>query len=108
MKKGGFVRVVDGSYSMLSDNGNPANSSNGLILGGEGIWKILQIGKFPKYTCNDTHNLLKICAEKESFGGKTVPYTGKKEINNVKLQSVKSPSRIAWTQLRFCYSVEGK
>lgn len=96
MKKGDLVRIVDGSYAMLSDNGNPAEETSGSILINQGNWEILQIGKFPNETDNDTYEMLK-----------SNPQI-KKQINNVKLKSSRCPSRIAYSQLRFCYSVEDK
>lgn len=89
MEKGNLVRVTDGSYSMLSDNNGGPRPTNGRVLIAEGDWKILEVGKFPKFTDN------KIV---DRWGGE-------REVNNVQLQSVKCPSRVCWTQLCFCHSV---
>jgi hypothetical protein len=77
---------------MLSDNGNEPVDTCGTVLIGEGVWEIIQLGKFPKQTENST----------------PMACGFKLEVNNVCLRSKRCPERKCWTQLRFCYSAGEK
>ena len=87
MKKGDIVRIFDGSYSMMQENGKLGRcSGNVLIADGE-------------YEVVDVANCFSKFPSEKPFMGDRI------EKNNLKLRCVKNPSRIVYIQSRFCSKI---
>lgn len=89
MKIGDVVKVNDGSYAMLQDGRDKPTETTGTVLINEGNWKIVEVGNFPQFTENSS----------------SIRWGLPREVNNLKIQSLKDNERIAYTQKRFCNNV---
>ena len=84
MKIGNKVRIHDGSYAMVKDGRGKLTSISGTVLIAEGVFEVIEISKYPFQTDNSSFCI-----------------TEKKQVNDLKLRSIKDPERIVYTQSRF-------
>lgn len=87
MKKGDIVRVFDGSYSMMRENGI-LDRCSGNVLIADGEYEVIQIAN---------------CFS--NFPSEKPISNWKREKNNLMLRCVKNPSRVVYIQSRFCSKV---
>ena len=87
MKKGDIVKVFDGSYSMMEENGVLSHCSGNVLIA-DGEYEVIKVAdfwnRFPREHCS---------------------WLKDKEKNNLKLRCVKNPDRIVYIQSAFCSKV---
>lgn len=86
MKKGDIVKIFDGSYSMMKENG-VLTPSSGTVLIADGEYEVLTTAKwwnnFPTSLSNSRRT----------------------EKNNLELRCIKNPDRIVYIHSQFCSKV---
>lgn len=81
MKIGDKVIILDGSYSMCSDNDGCPKHASGNVLIADGEFDVVGFGCYDDRTDDQYEH---------------------GEVNDLMLRCVKNPDRIVWTQMRFC------
>jgi len=87
MKKGDVVKVFDGSYSMMKENGVLAHTSGNVLIA-DGEYEVIKVADWWNRFPTD------------------YSYTKGQERNNLELCCIRNPDRIVYIQSRFCSKVD--